>query len=238
MAMNTDKNVNIFLKNLNRAISKRFSILKLYVFFIDRTIHSRKPNYGIDPITFGDVRLERMRNFLRNLKLKQVLSNDNNLIKCLTAVDPWGIPEMVTTQYLEEGWQCFVAKHKDDIASSLWVFAGSKFVDHYLKQELHLAHNEAYLWRGFSTPGMRGKGVAVWMLNSVIDEVFRCSDKTRFFTVVRAENRAAQRTLTKSGWSMAGRIGYYEILGIRLNYLFGRGAFEKTRKRFFIQRVR
>lgn len=222
----------------NGILRKCIGGVYLYVFAIDGNTHAQKQVVETDSLSFGATRLSKLRGSFQNLKLEMVVPGDEESIDQLTSIDPWNISKSASLNKLDEGWLCYVVRAEDKIVASTWAYTGENFFDDFLKREFKLAEHEVYLWRGYTERSARGKGVAAWGIKNVLRELNQAHCKTRYITIVRAENRAIQRMLRKMGWKLVGFTGFFEMLGIRFHYLYGRTAFERTTKRLFIQWTR
>jgi hypothetical protein len=170
-----------------------------------------------------------------DLEIKQITISDSNDIDELTEIDEWQIPKSATLKMFKEGQICYIAKQQNRIVACQWVIIRRKFREYYLQRELRLSPNEAYNWRGFTVPSFRGKGILPFLVRYEESDIVRRFGKTFILGWVRTNNQSMLRALSKLEWTRIGRIGFFQVLGIRFHYLRGRHAFERTRPRFKIQ---
>jgi hypothetical protein len=189
---------------------------------------------GLDPLVVRAQ--ERAQRFLSNLEIKQLTLSDIEEIDELTGIDPWGITKSFTLKKLQDGWHCYVAKYQGRIVANGWIIIGPEVHDEFFRRSFTLADNEVLGWRGFCVPDFRGRGVSPWLNKCVVNNLALTTGINKSLAWVRVTNVAQLRTVLETGWSMVGRLGFIEIFGFRLHYLWGRRAFSATRKRCFIQR--
>jgi len=170
-----------------------------------------------------------------DLEIRQITISDNDDIDEMTEIDEWQIPKSATLKMFEEGQLCYIAKHQNHIVACQWVVITKEFEEYYLRRELRLSPNEAYNWRGFTVPTFRGKGILPLLVGYEESDIARRFGKTFILGWVRTDNQSMLRALSKLGWTRIGGMGFFQILGIRFHYLWGRHAFERTRPRFKIQ---
>jgi hypothetical protein len=168
------------------------------------------------------------------LEIRQITASDNPEIDELTDLDEWKIPKRITLKKLEEGWLCYIAKHKGRIVGINWVVLES-FDELYFRRQFNLSPNETYHLRGWCIKPFRGKGVMPFLLRHNCDETALKYGKTIAYGYVVTSNKPMHRSLAKSGWLRVGRVGFIEVFGIRFHYLWGRHAFKETKRRLFIQ---
>jgi len=170
-----------------------------------------------------------------DLEFKQITVHDDDDIDELIAIDEWEISKPDTLKMFQKGQLCYAAKHQGHIISYVWVVIGEKFEDYYLRRELKQAPHEAYHWRSMTLPAFRGRGVMQYMNTRIDIELTQRFGKTYGLGWVRTNNKSMLRSVGKIGYKPVGRMGFFQILGIRFHYLWGRHAFERTRPRFKIQ---
>jgi hypothetical protein len=180
--------------------------------------------------------LERARRLHANLELKQITISDINDIDELTEKDVWNIPKSLTLEMLQDGWLCYVAKYKNQIVANVWKKTGPEFYESYFHRSFTLTEEEVYEGRAFCVPNFKGKGVILWLMDIVNKQLAITAGIKRHTGWVKNTNEAMFSTLAQRGHSVVGRVGFIDIFGVRLHYLWGRKAFSATRKRFFIQR--
>ena len=191
-----------------------------------------------DPSTDPSVvrEVERDRLFLSNLAFRELTLADIADIEELTDIDPWNIPTSVTLEWLQDGWHCYVAKYQGRIVDTSTAVLGPEFVEPHLRRSLTLADDEVYRMRGFCVPAFRGRGVHPWLSKTIVNHLALTAGIKKHVGWVRIDNKSQMRSLLRTGWTVVGRIGFIEVLGVRFHYIWGRKAFRATRKRFFIQR--
>lgn len=168
------------------------------------------------------------------LEVKQITASDNAEIDELTDLDVWKTPKRVTLKNLKEGMLCYIAKHKGRIVATNWVVLSS-VEEPFFRRQFKLSHNEAYQWRGMVIPSFRGRGILRFLEGHSCDETALKYGRAITYGYVATSNKPMHRNLAKAGWLRVGRVGFIEVFGIRFHYLWGRRAFEETRRRFFIQ---
>ncbi|HEY1799801.1 MAG TPA: GNAT family N-acetyltransferase [Terriglobales bacterium] len=173
--------------------------------------------------------------FTSSLDFKEIFFHDEAEIDELTEIDPWKFPKALTVKQLSQGCMCFVAKRENKIVACICAWPTQSYYDDFLKNEYLLGYSEAYFWRAFCIPSFRGIGILPQIMLYAVETVESKYNKTTQISWVRVTNKAMQQTLTRMGWKAAGRGGFVELFGLRLNYLWGREAFKETKRRFFFQ---
>ena len=179
--------------------------------------------------------LERAQRLHDNFELKQVTITDIDDIDELMEKDPWGIAKSSTLRMLQDGCLCYVVKYKDQIVASIWKKMGPVYYDYYFNRSFNLTDEEAYEGRAFCVQNFKGKGVIPWLMNKVNSELAIISGIKRHTGWVALRNEPMLSTIAQIGYSVVGRLGFIDIFGVRLHYLWGRKAFSATKKRCFIQ---
>ena len=128
-------------------------------------------------------------------------------------------------------------KHHGRVVACIWRAVGS-YYDHYLKRRLVLDDNEEYLLGAYVLPELRGKDMISFLFRATFLERLKGCPDLRTTVLVRTNNRSSLRTVDKSGFHIVGRMGFLDVFGIRFQYLFGRDALPKTRRRTFLQLAR
>ena len=137
-------------------------------------------------------------------------------------------------KYLSEGQHCYVARHQGKIISCFWAIQ-NEFYDHRLKRVIKLANEEIYLLGGYTLPDYRGKGIRDYLFEKVaMANIYTGGNRAVAF--VDVHNHSSIRAVEKIGFKKVGRIGYVSVLGMRLQYIFGRHILSPTQKRFIINR--
>ncbi|HUL22602.1 MAG TPA: hypothetical protein VLZ10_14195 [Thermodesulfobacteriota bacterium] len=171
------------------------------------------------------------------LEFKEITAADDDEIDELTAVDEWHTSKSFTLKRLEEGEHIYVAKHQDRIVTSVSIVARDKFEDVFFKREFEMAPDELYYWRGFCVPEFRGRGAVPAVARYSLTDMALKYGRKNAFAIVLNTNKSSQRTVSKAGYVKVGRVGFFEMFGIRFHYLWGREAFKETRRRFLIQNI-
>ncbi len=138
-------------------------------------------------------------------------------------------------EYLAEGQKCYVARYRGQIVSAgWWALAGC--CDQEVGHELRLAPDEAYSHSGFTVSAFRGKGVHPYLQAQSAQDIAFKHQRVYALVAIEVDNQASLRVWEKLGARRMGRWGCVEFLGFRFHYLWGRHAFRKTKKRFFIDK--
>jgi GNAT superfamily N-acetyltransferase len=133
--------------------------------------------------------------------------------------------------------ECYVAKHQGRMVAGFWC-RDDRFYDRYLARHIEIAAHEIYYLAGFTAPAFRGHGIWPYLAAQMSRAIVaRDSRKTRALIFVQVANRASLRSLAKVQASPAGWVGFVELFGVRLHYLWGRNLLPKTERRFFAERV-
>ena len=191
---------------------------------------------GLDPAYIRAV--ERGQRYLNSLEFKQLTAADIAEIDELTELDPWKVQKVVTLEKLQEGWHCYVAKYKGRVVANSWTKAGPAFVEPCTVRPITLADDEAYGWRSFCARDFRGRGVIPWLNNSIRNNLHLTEGVKSIVGWVRTSNKAMLHTQVQMGALVVGRIGYIQVLGVRLHYLWGRRALRATKRRCFIELIK
>jgi GNAT superfamily N-acetyltransferase len=170
------------------------------------------------------------------VEIGQIGATDDGDLEALMKVDPWADSKSDLWGRLAAGWQCYVARHKDQIVSSLWCVDGEFYIA-YHGRKFKLAANEIFYRATATTPAFRGKSIMPYLVAQSVRDVARNQGKTYALTNIQITNRSSLRMIAKAGWTRVGRVGFVEILGVRFYYLWGRDAFRETSNRFFVRRV-
>jgi len=176
----------------------------------------------------------RRNSALIRLEFKEIKKPDREEIEGLVSVDEWDIQEAEIARLLEEGWICCAAKHRGSIVATAWSFVGREFRDRHLERTLKLDPEEAYFWRVSCQKAFRGKGIITSLGHFLVTDLAQTYGKNSGLGITRIHNKPMLRNYAKMGWSRLGRIGFVEVLGVRVHYLWGREAFKATRRRFSV----
>lgn len=182
--------------------------------------------------------LDRCQGLFSSLEFRQLTAADIEEIDELTEIDIFKIAKSVNLEKLQDGWLCYVAKYQGRIVANGWKKTGPEFYEPDFGRSFTLADDEVYSWRAFCVPAFRGKGVLPWLNNRMVNHLALTAGFKNHVGYVDLNNSASRRTFVAMGWSVVGRLGFIEIFGFRLHYLWGHRAFSATKKRFFIQRRR
>jgi hypothetical protein len=179
--------------------------------------------------------MEMSRRLTKSIEFREICSSDDLEIEQITQVDPWKFPKSVMVKQLREGCKCFIAKRQGRIVAYTCIWASEGFRDDFLDRDFILGLEEAYHWRGFCIPTVRGIGVFPRLVAHAVECLERNYNKKWQIGSVRVTNRTMQQSLSQLGYEIVGRAGFVGIFGIRFHYLWGREAFKATRKRNFIR---
>ncbi len=236
--MNIDKKINFFFRLVRRtrtilkekglisAIRQGVDHLRSSVFQCHASVMGRNI-FRDDPIPVTEI----------DLKTNEITISDKDDINELTKIDEWRITKSATLKMLEEGRLCYVAKHQDHIVGCVWIDIRGEFWDFYLRRTLRLAPNEVFYWRTLTVPAFRGKGILPFLQAKIDVDFAQRFDKTFALGWVENNNKSMLRSLGKLGYIRVGRLGFFQVLGIRFHYLWGRRAFKETQKRFSVQNM-
>jgi len=171
------------------------------------------------------------------MELREMTAADSDEIEKLTAVDEWHTSKSFTLKRLEEGEHIYNAKHQGRIVASQSIVTKDRFKDPVFKREFKIGPNEAYCWRGFCVPAFRGRGIWPVILRYYLNDMALKYGRSNALGIVLTTNKSSMRGLSKIGWVKVGRVGFFEMFGIRFHYLLGREAFKETKQRFLIQNI-
>ncbi|HUL21249.1 MAG TPA: hypothetical protein VLZ10_07325 [Thermodesulfobacteriota bacterium] len=171
------------------------------------------------------------------VELREMTAADSDEIDELTAVDEWHTSKSSILRRLEKGEHIYNAKLNGRIVTSVSIVTKDRFVDPVFKREFQIGPDEGFCWRGFSVPSFRGRGILPVVLRYYLNDMALKYRKSNALCIVRTINESSIRSISKIGWVKAGRVGFFEIFGIRFHYLWGREAFKETRRRFLIQNI-
>jgi hypothetical protein len=138
---------------------------------------------------------------------------------------------------MRDGWIGYVATLEGRIVASGWAFTGTQWRNNDVGRTLALAPGETYHSRTFCAPEYRGRGVLLWLSETIVADLAATVGATSHFGIVDPANPAMHQSLVAAGWSVVGRMGYVDGLGFRLHYLRGRRAFPAMRRRVLLERV-
>jgi len=180
--------------------------------------------------------LERCQRILSDIRFKQVNESDEGEIDELTAIDPWGrqLREGIVEK-LQEGWCCYVAKSGSRIVAFGWIKAGPKLYEPFFQRWFTLADDEVYAWRTFCVPDWRGRGLIPMLMKWMVNHLALTKGVTKYIGWVKADNVGQIHTLLQMGYSAVGRLGFIEVFGVRLHYVWGQKAFSLIKRLFFVQ---
>lgn len=171
-----------------------------------------------------------------DVTIERVTPDNRETIRALREIGGWGSEFEDLADRLAQGQMCYIARCEGQIASIELVLEG-EFFDEYLERTFQLGENEICFYGGFTPVPFRGKGIHPYLqVECARDIASRDSRKTQVITFTEASNRASLRGLTKAGFVRIGRVGFGELLGIRLHYILGRKVLPATRRRFFVER--
>jgi hypothetical protein len=109
------------------------------------------------------------------------------------------------------------------------------YYDHCLKRRLDLDDDEEYLLGAFTRPEFRRMGILSYLNTESSRERIQYRPKLHATIFIRVNNKVSLQAAEKQGFTIVGRIGFAEILGVRFHFLLGRDALPKISKRIFLQ---
>jgi len=116
---------------------------------------------------------------------------------------------------LEDGHQCFVARHDNQIVSACWAATGTAWSS-YLGSPIALAPGDVYLYGVYTRPDMRGRGIAA-AVHGEIYRVCRAQGRRRALGYLVPENR---RSMSRHfGLRTVGRIASIRIGPFRRDFV-------------------
>jgi GNAT superfamily N-acetyltransferase len=171
-----------------------------------------------------------------DVEIHQIKATDDNDLEMLVKFGKYGSSKALLLRRFAEGQRCYVAKSEGRIVSGNWVFE-KEWKQDDLGRQFKLADNELYYDGAFTLPEFRGKGIMPYLkTQSISDMKTHSQHKTRALAFILVSNKASLRSTAKVGFERVGRVGWIEILGIRVHYLLGRNVLPETTQRFFIER--
>lgn len=181
--------------------------------------------------------LVRMPTPAIEVEVDEIKASDEDALEALTRVDEWRTPKTHLLNRLQGGHRFYAVKHQGQIIGGVWL-QDTEFSSDYLQRKFQLAKDEIYLYNAFVTPAFRGKGIIPYLVAKCAHDVKANSlHVTRLVALIYVTNKASLRVAAKIGARRVGRVGFLEILGIRLHYILGRDALPATRRRFFFERI-
>jgi RimJ/RimL family protein N-acetyltransferase len=183
-------------------------------------------------------RAARMMRMTADLEIRQISEEEDPDLDMVAAVDEWHTRRPLLVQRLRHGERCSIAKRNGKIIAAAWLTTSSVFHETYFKRDFELGTCESYLWGAHCVPSQRGTGVMSRLIDSALQEMVTNHGKCEFVILVRPSNRPSIGTSEKIGFRRVGRTGFIEFFGFRLHYVFGRNAFEYTRRRLFLERIK
>ena len=118
---------------------------------------------------------------------------------------------------LNEGTCCFVARSEGPIVHAVWAARRRAWID-YLSCEIQLGPDAIYIYDSFTSPGFRGKNIAPFHANKIL-QYFRDAGYRHIFVAVLPENKAGLNALEKAGPRPFKIIGYVRIFFWRRYFL-------------------
>jgi GNAT superfamily N-acetyltransferase len=172
------------------------------------------------------------------LEFKEIKASNNNEIDELTTIDVWKVPKLATLRKMKQGHHVYIAKYQGRIVASHTVIMRNRFQDPELMREFKIASNEAFHLRAFCIPEFRGCGIFPALVRYCLRDAAVKYGRGNGLGLVRVDNRNMLRSVVpKVEVDRVGRAGFIEIFGFRFHYVWGREAFKKTRRRFFVQNM-
>jgi hypothetical protein len=169
----------------------------------------------------------------QDIEVSKLKGSDKDFITTLASFGFYGRSAEEIGRYLAEGQDCYVAIHKNQVISCYWRMAGY-YYDHFLRRGLILGDDEEYIYGAFTAKEFRGLNIYPLLLSKSSGARSSENPNMRAFSFIRTNNQSSQHSFTKLGFMKVGRIGFIDILGLRLNYLLGKRALPYTQKRTFI----
>ena len=166
------------------------------------------------------------------ITIKELTESDEVELSAVAEFGFYGQSKEQLVGFLREGQRCHVAVHEGQPVCYQWR-AAEEHYDPILKRSIRLGHDEEYLLGGYTTPEFRGMGIAPYLISMSSKYWMQNTSDLKAITFVRTSNRVSVRTIEKLGFIRTGRIGFIECMGIRWNFLIGRGVLPETKKRNF-----
>jgi hypothetical protein len=165
------------------------------------------------------------------LTIIRLEAGDQQAIEALAHGDPWGTGSQISIDELGSGHICYFAKLGDQVVAATWLCVKTEYHDAYLDRALALAPDEAYYFRTFTL--QRGRGIlpVLRVLDYAVGSTSAGLGKRSHFGIVNPGNEPMHMLLNHLGWKRVGHIGFVDMLGLRVNYVWGRDAFPRTRPR-------
>jgi len=114
------------------------------------------------------------------------------------------------------GHKCFVARHGDSIASSMWASPGTVYIG-YLNLAIKLADDEMYLYGSYTAPCYRNLNIPAVRGNEMVRH-FRDLGYFRLIGGVVPTNKPAFRPVEKVGYRRFGRLATIRLGGWRYHF--------------------
>lgn len=108
-----------------------------------------------------------------------------------------------------QGQKCFVARHRNNIASTCWAATGTARID-YLNCEISLAEDEVYTYGSYTTARFRNLNIPAVRGNEMVLH-FRERGYRRFVAILMPENKPAFGPIEKIGYRRIGTLGYVKL---------------------------
>jgi GNAT superfamily N-acetyltransferase len=225
-----------FLKRIEGRLRSKWFVFHVFLHSLQFASVSEALEFParLDPMTIR--MLEKCQSILSSITFKQVNESDEGEIDELTALDPWGgHSRKGIIEKLQGGWCCYVAKSGSRVVAFSWIKAGPKIYEDFFQRWLALADDEVYAGGAFCVPDWRGKGVSPMLTKWVVNHLALTKGVTKYIGWVKDDNVGQVRTLMQMGYRVVGRIGFIEMFGVRLHYVWGQKAFRLIKRLFFIQ---
>ncbi len=171
---------------------------------------------------------------IEDVEVRELTESDTAAVQQVADFRFYGRSVVDIQHYLANGQRCWAGKYKDQVVTCFWVQTRG-FYDPYLKRRIELDGGEEYDLGAFTLPEFRGKGIIPYVYAESSVMRTRANPNGRIYAIIRVTNKSSLEAAHKVGYAIVGRIGFYEVFGIRFHYLLGRDAFPKTTRRIFLQ---
>lgn len=168
------------------------------------------------------------------VKILELDDPDDPLFDEIVSKDVWSTSKTELIRWIQEGQRCHVAVHQGRLSTVTWWQRGEFFAPS-LHRRFKLAPNEVYCNNAFTVPEDRGKGICPYLILMVARHLARTEGDLCVLSLVHGSNRASLRATAKLGTALKGHVGFVEIFGIRLHYIFGRSFFRDTHRRTYLE---
>jgi ribosomal protein S18 acetylase RimI-like enzyme len=169
-----------------------------------------------------------------DLQIREISLSDIGEINAIAKYGFYGRSSDDIKQYLTENQRCFIAQYKGQVASCCWSLRNN-FYDYRNYRHFNLANNEIYILGLFTLPEFRGRGIQPLLLSNSLLTQFQDKNDMCAVLFIDIHNKSSVHAVNKIGFTRNGRVGFIDILGIRLHYLFGKNILLKTKPRVYLE---